>query len=114
MAGPPPDVRFDWAVAERAREECLRAARRLEAATQRRHGRAAAAQRKWRGPHRDRFDGLLADMTGDGADIAGELRHVAAAIGDAADRARVEQARRGRLQEEWRRAQQARREREAG
>ncbi|HEX2851070.1 MAG TPA: WXG100 family type VII secretion target [Acidimicrobiales bacterium] len=95
------DVRFDHAAARAVVEELRRCARLLDDQTDHRLRLAAEATRAWRGPARDRFDGELARMKAQAADLAAALRSAARAIESAADDARLEQARRDADRRRW-------------
>ena len=95
------DVRWNWAAAEEAAAELCRVADLIEQLTAHRRRMAAEATATWRGGHRRRFDGELADIVRDAQSIAYEYRRMAAAIRTASEAARAEQLRREAERRRW-------------
>jgi len=95
------DVRWNWVAAEEAAAELERVASLLEHQTAYRQRVAAEATAEWRGFHRRRFDGELAELVRDAHAIAYEYRRMAAAIRRASAAARAEQARREAERRRW-------------
>ena len=94
-------IPLDEAAAAAAIDACRRVATAVDAAAESRHRAAVEAQREWRGPARDDFDGRLARLQGEAVDLAADLRTTAGAISRAAADIRAENARRAAAREQW-------------
>ena len=95
------DVRFDYAGAEEAAQECDECAQFISG----RHAvlgpPLAEARVEWRGVHRQRFDDETAALDRDADLLTDELRMTAAQIRAEAEEARIEQHRRELDRERW-------------
>jgi uncharacterized protein YukE len=97
------DVRWNWGAADAAIAALRRAADLLDGTTHERSQVAGEAQAQWRGLHRDRFDGELAQILRRGYDLANECRAAADRVASASRHAADEQRHREREREQWRR-----------
>ena len=95
------DVRFDYAGAEEAAQDCDECAQFISG----RHAvlgpPLAEARIEWRGAHRQRFDDETAALDRDADLLTDELRMTAARIRADAEEARIEQHRRALDRERW-------------
>ncbi len=108
------NVRWNWSAADAAIAALRRMADLLDETANERMRVAGEAQAEWRGLHRERFDGELAQILRRARDLASECRAAANRIASASQRAREEQRHRERERERWRRekAEEDRRRRE--